>query len=368
MANQNIEVPRFYTDLISYHQARGSNIGAVTATNANNGFIGVQTGSVEELFDLRPFNQVTFDTSEDTNGHVLVNIGFTTASYRQNYISILNHNLATAKCKIRIFAGNASSDIVSLNGAGIDVTDPDTDAEWNNITTTEVVNADNINVASGNRSIVIEPSADGTTIIKFTEKNLRFWAIQFEGSQTSGGAINQGSGGTNLWGTTDLRVGGIMVGEYFDMPHALDINLTRSIDYDHVNVQESLGGQRYATSTSLGRTVTATSKSSFQLGTYDQLKYGGRQVYNLNFSYLDATDVLPNEYNTYQNGNDSVISDVWNLVDGPSRPFIFSIDNTSTGANAESEHIFARFDQSSLSMVQNSVSTYNISLKISEEF
>ena len=33
MANQNIRTPRFYTDLINYHRARGSAIGSVTATN-----------------------------------------------------------------------------------------------------------------------------------------------------------------------------------------------------------------------------------------------------------------------------------------------------------------------------------------------
>ena len=357
MANQNIDVPRFYTDLVAYHRARGSAVGTIKSDISNT--LPALSGSADELFDLRPLNQVTFDTGSNTSKHVLVNIGFTTASYKQNYIAILNHNLASSAGKIRIFTGDEDDDHTAIDGASADTAD----INWGSVTVSEAVNADARTAASNGKSMVIEPATDGTTIITFPEQDLRFWSIQFEGNTTNTGNAIDGT-----WGSTDLRVGGIMIGEYFDMPHAPDINLTRSVDYDHVNVQESLGGQRYATSTSLGRTATATSKSPFQVGNYDQTKYGGRQVYNLNFSYLDATDVLPNEYNTYQHGNDSVISDVWNLVDGPTRPFIFSIDNTSAGANAESEHIFARFDQSSLSMVQNSVSTYNISLKISEEF
>jgi hypothetical protein len=54
MANQNIRTPRFYTDLINYHRARGSAIGSVTATNASNGFVGLPTSNnVGDLLDLR---------------------------------------------------------------------------------------------------------------------------------------------------------------------------------------------------------------------------------------------------------------------------------------------------------------------------
>lgn len=359
MANQTIKTPRFYPDLISYHRARGSSIGTVTATNASNGFIGVQSGSAGELFDLRPLNQVTFDTSADTDGHVLVNLGFTTASYKQNYIAILNHNLATSVGKIRIFAGDASSDITALNGANAETSD----INWGSVTNGEVVNADTRTNASDSKSLVIEPASDGTTIITFDEQDLRYWAVQFEGNTTNTGNATNGT-----WGSTDLAVGGIMIGEYFDMPFSPDLNLTRSIIYDKVNVAESAGGQRYATATSFGRTASSTSKSPFALGTYGQNVYGGRQAYDLTYSYLQDSDLLPSEYPSYQHGNDSVVSDVWNMVDGPSRPFIFSIDNTSTGANAESEHLFARFAQNSLDMQQVAPDVYTVGTRIEEEF
>ena len=359
MANQNIRTTRFYPDLINYHRARGSSIGTVAATDAGAYKIGVQAGSADELFDLRPLNQVTFDTSADTDGHVLVNVNFTTASYKQTYIAILNHNLATAVGKIRIFAGNENVDHTALDGANADTGD----ITWANDTLTEVVNADTTTAASNDKSVVIEPASDGTTIVIFPEQDLRYWAIQFEGNTTNTGVATNGT-----WGSTDLAVGGIMIGEYYDMPHAPDLSVKRSIMYDHVDVQESLGGQRYSNATSFGRTASSTSKSPFALGTYGQAVYGGRQAFDLNFSYLNNTDLIPAETSVYQFADDTVVSDIWNVVDGSARPFIFSIDNTSVGANAESEHMFARFSQSNLDMTQVANDMYNVSMRIEEEF
>ena len=105
MANQDIRTPKFFPDLIGYHRARGTAVGAVTATHAGNTFMGLQSqNTVADLLDLRPLNTVEFLTSTDTDSHVLCTFNFTTASYKQNYIAILNHNLATAVGKIRIFA------------------------------------------------------------------------------------------------------------------------------------------------------------------------------------------------------------------------------------------------------------------------
>jgi len=330
MPNQQIRTPRFYPDLINYHRARGSTIGTVAATNAGTYKIGVQSGSADELFDLRPLNQVTFDTSADTDGHVLVNLIFDTASYKQSYVAILNHNLKSAVGKIRIFAGDEAADITAVDGANAEAADINwaTHVDAGNVN--EITNADKItkgagsSQAEGTYSVVIEPSIDGTTVITFPEQDLRYWGIQFEGNTSNTGAAINGT-----WGSTDLAVGGIMIGEFFDMPHAPDMAVKKSIIYDHVDIQESLGGQRYSNATSFGRTASATSKSPFTLGASGQATYGGRQAYDLNFSYLDSTDLIPAESSIYNFTDDTVISDVWNMVDGPARPFIFSIDNTS---------------------------------------
>ena len=61
------------------------------------------------MFDNRPLNQVSFDTSANTSNHVLIQIDTQFAGSndnegdRINYVSILNHNMKSADCKVRIF-------------------------------------------------------------------------------------------------------------------------------------------------------------------------------------------------------------------------------------------------------------------------
>ncbi len=74
----NIGTPRFYVDEISYLMSRGVAQNGnfdVIATNGSNGFMGTfTTGSEAELFDMNPLNKCTFDTSADTDGHVVKSI------------------------------------------------------------------------------------------------------------------------------------------------------------------------------------------------------------------------------------------------------------------------------------------------------
>jgi len=362
MANQNIRTPRFYIDEISYLLSRGVAQNGefdVTATHAGNTFMGTfTTGSEPELFDLRPLNKCTFDTSADTDGHVLITIDTQSATSKKSYIAIMNHNLVSSVGKIRISAGDIASDVTAIDGASADTAD----IAWANDTLTEVVNADTTTAASNDKSVVIEPAANGTTIITFPETNLRYWGIQFEGNTTNTGVATNGT-----WGSTDLFVGGIMLGEYFEL-RPPDLSVQRSIAFDNVNIQESIGGQKYSNMSSHGRQATTTTRSPFVTGSYQQNIYGGRLSFDMNFSYLASTDIMPNEYGSIQDTDDAVVQDIWNKTNGPHLPFIFSVDKDSAGANAESEMIFARFGQNNINMSQVALDTWNISMKIEEEF
>ena len=176
--------------------------------------------------------------------------------------------------------------------------------------------------------------------------------------------------GDSTFSGTDLFVGCILIGEYYDMPHSPDLNVKRSIMFDKNKVQESLGGQRYSNMTSYGRTGTTTSLSPFNNAAYGNKVYGGRLAYDLNFSYLNSTDVMPTEYDTADSNltYDAVVEDIWNKTNGSHLPFIFSIDKDSEGNDAESEHIFARFGQNSFDMNQVANDVFNVSMRIEEEF
>ena len=343
MANMNIRTPRFYTDQINYLLSHGiaqdGNFD-VTATNAGNYLMGTfTTGSEAELFDMKPLNKCTFDTSADPDGHVLINIDTQVTTLKKSFVAILNHNMESADAKFRISASNTESDIQAVDMGSATA-----------ISCTEVVNADAISTN------IITPGTDGSTIVKFTEDSKRYWGIQFEGDSS------------NTFGGTDLFVGCILIGEFYEMVHSSDLNVKRSIIFDKVKTQESAGGQRFANATSLGRSKSATTLSPFTVGTNIGSVYGGRLAYDLNFSFLNSTDLMPNEYHSAQNTDDAVVVDIWNVTNGPHLPFIFSIDKDSEGTGAESEHIFARFGQDSMDMTQVANDIFNISMRIEEEF
>ncbi len=344
----NVRTPRFYCDYINYRFSRGKSQDGrfdVQSTSTDDNLVGIKSGggTEAELFDMRPLNLVTFDTSASTASkadHVVVSLDVMgESSSKISFVAILNHNLTTATGKIRISASDTKSHIENDDFTGATT-----------ITCTEVVNADTISTN------VITPATDGHTIVRFAESDLRYWGIQFEGS-------NSGS-----FSATDLTVGCILIGEYYEMPHAPDLSVKRSIMFDNTKLQESVGGQRFSNMTSHGRTASSTSKSPFTTASDDQQTFGGRLAYDLNFSFLNSTDVMPDEYDIFNPTDDSSVEDVWNITNGPHLPFIFSIDKDLEGDNAESEHIFARFAQNSLDMTQVANDIWNISMRIEEEF
>lgn len=340
---------RFYTDQISYRLSRGVAVDGnydVQATNTGNNLVGIKSGggSEEDLFDMRPHNLVTFDTSASTASkadHVVLTLDMMgETSSKRSFIAILNHNLATATGKIRIAASNTESHVTNDNLTGATA-----------INCTEVVNAGGADGSSN----IFTPAADGSTIVTCAESDLRYWGIQFEGSNS------------NNFSSTDLTVGCVLVGEYFDAA-PVDVNLTRTIDFDGVNVQESIGGQRFSTMLNHGRQTSSTSKSPFVTTTSQQQVFGGRMIYDMTMSHVAHDEVMPTQYNTFDPTGDSFVNDVWNITNGNHLPFIFSIDNTHTGSNAESSHIFARFGQSDLKMNQVASNRFNFKLRIEEEF
>ena len=338
MSNQNIGTPRFYIDYINYQLSRGKtqngNFDVLSGTNMISTFT---KGGETELFDMKPLNLNEWDTTVDSgNDHVLMNFNLGDSNLRTGFIAILNHNLNSCNGKIR-FGSSSIAARVQI----VDMPLADT------IASTEVVNADTI---SGE---FVTPATDGSTIIRFSESTNRYWGLQFEGD-------------SSFDGTTKLTVGNVLIGEYYEMPHSPDLAVVRSIIFEN-EIQESIGGQRYSNMASYGRSASSTSKSPFLTTTAAQNVFGGRQKFDMTFSYLNSSDVMPDEYHIYQPTDDSFVGDVWNRANGSHIPFIFSIDKDSEGADAESEHIFARFD-SELKMTQVAHNFWNVSMSIAEEF
>lgn len=342
MANVNIRTPRFYCDLIQYRLSRGVAQNGNFDVLAESGTItGISSGLEADLFDGRPLNLVTFNTTDNSgNDHVLINID-TLGVAKNSFVAILNHNMATVDAKFRVYASDTESHIQAVNFGSA------TPASC-----TEVVNG--TPNANGDGNALISPSIDGSTIITFAEHDLRYVGIQIEGKTS------------NTFDTsTSLTIGCIMVGEYFDMPQAPDLNVKRSIKFDGKKTKQSLGGQKYTNFTNYGKLASATSKSPFVRTSDATQVYGGRMSYDMNFSYLDSTDIMPDNYAQNIHTDDNVIEDIWAKTNGGGLPMIATMDGTST---AESDYLYCRFDQDSLDMTQVAPDMFNIKLKLTEEF
>ena len=178
----NVRTPRFYIDYIQYLLSRGVAQNGnfdVTATSGSgaSAFRGIQTGSEAELFDGRPLNLVSFDTSGDTDSQVLVTLNLQSASPKQSFIAILNHNLESSGGKIRITAGDDASDVTAVDAGNADTAD----VSWGSQNVTQIVNADTITAASNNKSVVIQPATDGSAIFTFDnwDSNLKLYGAAF---------------------------------------------------------------------------------------------------------------------------------------------------------------------------------------------
>jgi len=340
MANMNIITPRFYVDQVSYLLSRGitqnGEFDLVTGTN----LIALQTGTEPEIFDMKPLNKVDFNTSASRTDHVLINIDTQSTTTKKSFVAILNHNLNSCTGKISIGGGTAAGHINNEDFAGGHFAP----------SCTEVINADTISTN------VITPATDGHTIVTFPETNQRYWGIQFEGSDSG-----------NFDASTDLFFGCVLFGEYYDMPHSPNLAVKRSIDFDKIELQESLGGQRYSNAISFGRQASSVTKSPFTNAVDGSQIYGGRINYDMTFSYLNSTDLMPDNYDSVINNatDDAVVEDIWNKTNGRHIPFIFTADGSST---SESDYLFARFGNDRLDMTQVSHNIWDISLKIEEEF
>lgn len=347
MANMNIRTPRFYVDRVNYLLNRGRSVSQcceIQSTNTGNNTVGLKGESVvTDLIDMKPLNQAIFDTSGTTTKRqdkVVTRFDFSFGSYRTNFIAILNHNMTSAEAKFKVGYGTEAQ-VETIGFTGGDV-----------ITPSIVLNG---SVSSD----IVTPQSDGHTLIVFTSAGSTDWGIQFEGS-----------GGSNAFsGTNDLKIGCILIGEYFDMPSSPDLNVKRGIEFDKQKIQESLGGQRYSNMSSYGKIYSSDqSKSPFHDYTSNGERgmYGGRISYDMKFSYLNSTDIMPDNYSSFN--DNSVVDDVWSATHGSHTPFIFTQDGSATLPHSESDYLFARFAQNSLDMTQVAPDVFDVSMRIEEEF
>ena len=335
MTYQRIQTPRFYIDTTSWLVSRGVASTEFDVPSAGANLIDHDATHVdEELFDMNPANQVIFSTSDSSAtraDHVMFVIDKQVTDIPTNFVAVLNHNMDSASGKFRI--------ATSTNA--ITAADPSA------VACSSVLNA-------ADSSDIFTPATDGDSIVTLdSASSSRYIAIQFEGDST-------------FSASNDLKIGCILIGEYFDMPLAPDLQVTRSVSFAN-DIMETPAGRRFSQAKWLEGNQSSTTQSGQPFrtaGTPTHQRFGGRTQYNMSFSFLDDDDLTTSDIST-DSATDSFYNMVWNRTGGSHIPFVFTPDGSST---TNGDYIFARFGQDEWSSQQVASNVYSTALSVIEEF
>jgi len=241
-----------------------------------------------------------------------------------NFVCIMNHNGADADMKFRV----AHSTSAIAEGGGNDVTSP-----------TEVFNAD----VSG---VYMTPDTNGDSLITFTASNDRYWLIEFEDVAT--------------W-DENLTVGEIVLGQYYTMPISPDVTITKGTDFEGVQVRKSYGGKAFGSAGYVAPSTDTYTPFRWGTGALGR-QMGGRESYNMNFSYINDTDIYSSDRGTIvTNTESSYLFSVANKSALELIPFVFTPDSTSTTIG---DYLWSRFQGLSFetSRIANNVDTFSASI------
>tara|TARA_R100000329_G_scaffold98704_1_gene81522 strand:- start:1635 stop:2630 length:996 start_codon:yes stop_codon:yes gene_type:complete len=330
MSYGRVKTPRIYVDWVNWLLLNGK---ITTSDITSTGGSFASGSNVHELFDLDPSNIQTISvngTSTDTT--IIINTNITDDSRQgSNYIAILGHNLKEAD-------------------ANIVITTDDTDGSFQNpATLTEVCNA---TVSNSN---TITPALNGWSLVEFTTTSQN-QKIKLSITDVGGNNFN-----------SDVKIGSIMVGKYYDFPFNPDLKFNRQDVFNNV-ISTSQGGRRYSNFLNAPRKswvldqwqlATATSPSNI----YD----AGKKVLTFNFSFMSDDVVYPeNDGGSALSNSTDFYSAVLNKSYGSHLPVIVHLDNTQTFTTAQTPNniMLARIFNTKIN--QTAVNHYSVSLTLEE--
>jgi hypothetical protein len=297
MSYGRVNKPRFFPDAVNWLASRGWSKESYLAL-ANQNFTAGST--IYQLFDLNPLNTATIDTSGES-GEAIITIDFTvTANMPITFVAILNHNLNTA--------------------ASLCFLQSDTAA----ITDYDALEINSLTPLIGCTSSVggVSCAADGDLIATCTATNERYHAIVLKAD------------GANF--ADDITIGSIIVGSHYTLPNSGDLNVQRDFSFDGVTVRSTDGGKRYGHASWVAGN-DGNNYAPFRSQSFFR-RPGGRQAYDINFSYIADTELFGDDLSA--NGTETdFYYQVPNKTAGPLLPFIWTPDSTST---TEGDYLFAR--------------------------
>ena len=344
-----VGTPRFYVSVLQWLKSLGKiSIGDIYE-------IGATEQEALSLLDLNPAHTKVGDTPDDEYESIQFKTDDSIASYtheNKGFAMVLNHNFKSVDAKLKIVqegssCGTPGTDDIAVN-ANIDQSE-------------------------------ITPSYDGWSLWTFDDIN---------DLQTAGIIkllVSDAAGGTS-GASGSLRLGCLALGNYYDMPHSPDLNLTMTREYGGIKTLETKGGA------SLSNTFYRGSPAWDEAGAWElytgtpankNLARSGRRVWDLSFSYLQDSDMFPDSsslgwegsYDTAALASGNILlndnnfySQVIHKTQG-NLPFIFQPDGgggvAGQGNFNPDQFAICKFDSGfKFDQVANGV--YNVKLKIRE--
>ena len=331
MSYQRIATPRAYLDIINPLLEKGimPSTGEITGTG-----LLTTASSIIQLFDNKPNNSITLGGNGTTTQQtIVVDTNLTTDDGvlgETMFVAILNHNFDTADVKFKIETDD-DSDFSSLSVTTPSIICNATDAGSNYFTTAN----------------------NGWSLVTYTQNsNNRFQRL----------VIDSNSGNYDA----DIKIGCILWGVVYDFPNSPDINIKKSLNYDGVKINESLGGQKYAHATHLSNSDW-DSTNAWGFTTEPTLK-SGRKKLSMSFSYLSDSDIFSSDYYKSINSqqDDAIVPKILYLTNGGMYPFLLQYDKDAT-VNIHDGFLWCRLDKEPVfNQVSNNI--YSTELSFVEEF
>jgi|LULU01.1.fsa_nt_gb hypothetical protein len=357
MATHNrFNTPRVYTDLISFNLATGwSDFDDITTIQDDGSTaVAFDSGSESSMFDMKPANYAQI---AHTNQAFYIQFNtslFSNTLGESNFLAILGHNFLDAQCMFKV----QISDDASMSSG---VTTISSSSEHD-----KIINATQSTI-SGNTDF-IEVDNNGWTLITWTTITGANQYVRITFKDTGGASASFNS---------DVAIGSIMYGEYFDFPKTPDLDIKTSINYPNVKVQKSLGGNSFSNASSLCQPSWYASipfgldddTSGAGSESYYYLKKNGRVSHEMSFSYLTDTDVFSEDWHstTPSKWFDTLTihNSFYQKTIGSHLPFLFTIDKESQN---EGDYGIFRLVDNGFSVTQVASQVYNLKLKIEESW
>ena len=349
MAYQNVGTPRFYVDILQWLKSQGSLSISSSHWEQSNilDLIGINPSETKKLIPTIGNDSLGYN---DSIKFETTSLFHTIMPNDKNFFMVLGHNLATAGASIYLQEGEGTIDADPVYDD-----EGEEEATWTSAAASGLVNY----TGGGSNSTI---DHDGFSIsIGNDAHDIQTHKIQFR--------LDAPAYPESAY-DADIKIGSLLYGNYYDMPHSPDLSLKMSIEMDGVKNIKTRGG---ASLTGINYTKPQDwgDMGAWQLGGVSNLR-NGRRVWDLSFSYLSDTDVMPNlgiqNYETGATGEDILdgtdfFSQVWNKTMGGHLPFIFQPDKDN--ANPD-QFAICRFDMKSLVLTQKMHRKYNVKLKIRE--